>query len=62
MLHGTLVLNVPPPPSDRLWYGFRGNPNLRFKLKPKVGEKMVNIPRLVEILEKKILLEFQVGY
>ncbi|VDD77699.1 unnamed protein product [Mesocestoides corti] len=59
MLHGTLVLNVPPPPSDRLWYGFRGNPNLRFKLKPKFGETLVTIPRFLEILEKKLILEFQ---
>lgn len=59
MLFGTLVLNIPPPPSDRLWYGFRGNPNLRFKLKPRVGEKNVTIPRVLETLEKKVLLEFQ---
>nr|VZI30771.1 unnamed protein product [Spirometra erinaceieuropaei] len=59
MLFGTLVLNIPPPPSDRLWYGFRGNPNLRFKLKPRVGEKNVTIPRVLEILEKKVMLEFQ---
>ncbi|KAL5106373.1 Testis-expressed protein 2 [Taenia crassiceps] len=58
-LHGTLVLNLPPPPSDRLWYGFRGNPNLRFKLKPKFGETLVTIPRFLEILEKKLILEFQ---
>lgn len=60
MLYGTLVLNIPPPPSDRLWYGFRGNPNIRFKLKPKFGEKLVTIPRFLEILEKKLILEFQV--
>ena len=22
-LNGVLVLNIPPPPSDRLWYSFK---------------------------------------
>ncbi|VUZ43088.1 unnamed protein product [Hymenolepis diminuta] len=59
MLHGTLVVNIPPPPSNRLWYGFRGNPNLRVKVKSKVGEYLFNFPRILEIIEKRIITEFQ---
>ncbi|KAM3188149.1 hypothetical protein ACTXT7_000918 [Hymenolepis weldensis] len=59
MLHGTLVVNIPPPPSNRLWYGFRGNPNLRVKVKSKVGEYLFNFPRILEVIEKRIITEFQ---
>ncbi|KAM7538634.1 hypothetical protein Aperf_G00000047746 [Anoplocephala perfoliata] len=59
MLHGTLVVNFPPPPSNRLWYGFRGNPNLRIKVKPKVGEYLFNFPRILEVIEKRMITEFQ---
>lgn len=62
MLHGTLVVNFPPPPSNRLWYGFRGNPNLRVKVKPKVGEYLFNFPRILEVIEKRIITEFQVSF
>lgn len=59
MLHGNLALNIPPPPSNRLWYGFRNNPNFRLKVKPKVGEYLFNFPRILESIEKKIITEFQ---
>nr|CUU97582.1 hypothetical transcript [Hymenolepis microstoma] len=59
MLHGNLVLNIPPPPSNRLWYGFRNNPNFRLKVRPKVGEYLFNFPRILETIEKKIITEFQ---
>lgn len=58
-LSGTLVLNVPPPPSDRLWYGFRDNPNLTLVAKPKVGEREVPFTQIIEWIEKKLIVEFQ---
>jgi len=36
-LHGVLMLNIPPPPTDRLWYGFRDPPELQLKAYPKLG-------------------------
>ncbi|CAH8572756.1 unnamed protein product [Schistosoma turkestanicum] len=59
MLSGTLLVNIPPPPSDRLWYGFRPVPNLRLKARPRVGEKVVTMSRILEWIEKKMILEFQ---
>ncbi|XP_005101302.1 testis-expressed protein 2 [Aplysia californica] len=58
-LVGKLALNIPPPPSDRLWYGFRGNPRLRLSAKPQVGERAVTITHITEWIEKKLALEFQ---
>nr|CAH8869916.1 unnamed protein product [Trichobilharzia regenti] len=59
MLSGQLLVNIPPPPSDRLWYGFRPTPTLRIKTRPRVGEKVVTMSRILEWIEKKIILEFQ---
>ncbi|CAH8657159.1 unnamed protein product [Schistosoma rodhaini] len=59
MLSGTLLVNIPPPPSDRLWYGFRPVPNIRLKARPRVGEKVVTMSRILEWIERKMILEFQ---
>lgn len=58
-LAGTLVLNFPPPPSDRLWYGFRTNPQLSLSAHPKFGERAVTIMNITKLIEKKLCLEFQ---
>ncbi|XP_023714562.1 testis-expressed protein 2 isoform X3 [Cryptotermes secundus] len=58
-LVGTLVLNIPPPPSDRLWYGFRGNPRLWLQARPKFGERQVNISQVTSWIEKQLCQEFQ---
>ncbi|XP_068081873.1 testis-expressed protein 2 [Anabrus simplex] len=59
---GTLALNIPPHPSDRLWYGFRGNPRLWLSARPKFGERRVNIGHVVSWIEKKLIQEFQVSF
>ncbi|RZF48796.1 hypothetical protein LSTR_LSTR003176 [Laodelphax striatellus] len=58
-LSGTLVLNFPPPPSDRLWYGFRGNPKVSISAQPKVGERMVTMLHITSWIEKRLVKEFQ---
>eukprot|EP00092_Neocalanus_flemingeri_P015037 GFUD01016241.1.p1 GENE.GFUD01016241.1~~GFUD01016241.1.p1 ORF type:complete len:991 (+),score=217.81 GFUD01016241.1:98-3070(+) len=37
-LRGVVVLNIPPPPSDRLWYGFKSRPDLGLRIIPFYGE------------------------
>lgn len=61
-LAGTLALNVPPPPTGRLWYGFRGDPHLELSVKPRVGDRQINIPNITEWITKKLELEFQRVY
>ncbi|XP_067671155.1 testis-expressed protein 2-like [Haliotis asinina] len=58
-LVGTMALNIPPPPTDRFWYGFRGNPRLWLSAKPKVGEREVTFNYITEWIEKKLSVEFQ---
>ncbi|XP_069123225.1 testis-expressed protein 2-like [Argopecten irradians] len=59
ILSGTMAVNIPPPPTDRLWYGFRGNPKLHLVAKPKVGTRELTITHITEWIEKKLSTEFQ---
>ncbi|XP_068765067.1 testis-expressed protein 2-like [Struthio camelus] len=58
-LAGTLAVNVPPPPTDRVWYSFRVPPQLELKVHPKLGEREVTFLHVTEWIEKKLQHEFQ---
>ncbi|NXJ12781.1 TEX2 protein, partial [Odontophorus gujanensis] len=58
-LAGTLAVNVPPPPTDRVWYSFRVPPQLELKVCPKLGEREVTFLHVTEWIEKKLQHEFQ---
>ncbi|NWQ83911.1 TEX2 protein, partial [Columbina picui] len=59
-LAGTLAVNIPPPPTDRVWYSFRVPPRLELKVRPKLGEREVTFLHVTEWIEKKLQHEFQV--
>ncbi|EDV28278.1 uncharacterized protein TRIADDRAFT_21124 [Trichoplax adhaerens] len=56
---GILALNIPPPPSDRLWYGFRGNPTVLMSVRPKLGERKVRLTNITDWIEKKLRHEIK---
>ncbi|KAM6297558.1 testis-expressed protein 2 isoform 2-T2 [Aegotheles albertisi] len=56
---GTLVINIPPPPTDRIWYGFRKPPYLELKARPKLGEREVTLVHVTDWIERKLEQEFQ---
>ncbi|XP_046734747.1 testis-expressed protein 2 isoform X1 [Diprion similis] len=58
-IEGCLVLNIPPPPSDRLWYGFKTVPKISLTAKPALGEKPVNLTYITSLIENKLLREFE---
>uniref|UniRef100_G3PCZ1 Testis expressed 2 n=1 Tax=Gasterosteus aculeatus aculeatus TaxID=481459 RepID=G3PCZ1_GASAC len=58
-LRGTLAVNIPPPPTDRIWYGFRSPPHLELKARPKLGEREVTLVHVTDWIEKKLNQEFQ---
>ncbi|KFW01121.1 Testis-expressed sequence 2 protein, partial [Fulmarus glacialis] len=58
-LAGTLAVNIPPPPTDRVWYSFRVPPQLELKVHPKLGEREVTFLHVTEWIEKKLQHEFQ---
>uniref|UniRef100_A0A673IMM3 Testis-expressed sequence 2 protein-like n=1 Tax=Sinocyclocheilus rhinocerous TaxID=307959 RepID=A0A673IMM3_9TELE len=56
---GTLAVNIPPPPTDRIWYGFRSPPHLELKARPKLGEREVTFAHVTDWIENKLNQEFQ---
>lgn len=58
---GTLALNIPPHPSDRLWYGFVTNPTMILVATPQVGEKEVSLSAITDWIADKLKQEFQVN-
>uniref|UniRef100_A0A3B3VS49 Testis-expressed sequence 2 protein-like n=1 Tax=Poecilia latipinna TaxID=48699 RepID=A0A3B3VS49_9TELE len=58
-LSGTLTINIPPPPTDRIWYSFRGPPRLDLHVRPMLGEREVTFTHVTEWIEKKLQCEFQ---
>ncbi|MBN3280098.1 TEX2 protein, partial [Polyodon spathula] len=56
---GTLAVNIPPPPTDRIWYGFRSPPHLELKARPKLGEREVTFAHVTDWIENKLEREFQ---
>ncbi|XP_011496764.1 PREDICTED: testis-expressed sequence 2 protein [Ceratosolen solmsi marchali] len=58
-IEGRLLVNIPPSPSDRLWYGFKPIPKICLTAKPAVGERAVNIVYVTKWIETKLLREFE---
>ncbi|XP_071319584.1 testis-expressed protein 2 [Trachinotus anak] len=58
-LSGTLVINIPPPPTDRIWYSFCVPPKLDLHVRPKLGEREVTFCHVTEWIERKLQDEFQ---
>jgi len=40
-IKGVLVLNIPPPPSDRLWFAFKTSPELDIRMLSYFGEDLL---------------------
>ncbi|XP_063076971.1 testis-expressed protein 2 [Engraulis encrasicolus] len=58
-LSGTLTVNIPPPPTDRIWYSFCDPPRLDLRVRPKLGEREVTFCHVTEWIQKKLQDEFQ---
>lgn len=58
-LEGRLALNLPPPPHDRVWIGFRTNPQLILKARPAVGARTVRFAHITNWIEQKLSKEFE---
>jgi len=57
-LKGVLTINLPPAPTDRLWYGFRSIEDFQLECKPAVGERSIQLNPIIQILSKKLKQEF----
>nr|pir hypothetical protein F55C12.5 - Caenorhabditis elegans [Caenorhabditis elegans] len=53
-VEGPMTCNIPPPPSDRLWYAFRRRPILKLRAVPQVGDRSVDLSTVSEWIETKL--------
>jgi hypothetical protein len=51
---GIMTINIPPPPSDRLWIGFPEMPDLSLKVTPVFGESKYSYTLIHDFLEARI--------
>ncbi|KAM3964562.1 testis-expressed protein 2 [Aphomia sociella] len=58
-LEGKLAVNLPPPPHDRMWIGFRTNPQLVLKARPAVGARTLRFAHISNWIEQKLSKEFE---
>ncbi|KAA0195473.1 hypothetical protein HAZT_HAZT006122 [Hyalella azteca] len=58
-LCGVLAVNIPPQPSDRIWYGFRTRPKLVMKAEPKLGDQPLSLPFLSNFIERQLRKVFE---
>ncbi|UJR09422.1 hypothetical protein I4U23_013663 [Adineta vaga] len=53
-LSGLMTINIPPPPSDRVWIGFSEMPDLNLKVTPVFGESKYSYTFIHDFLEARI--------
>lgn len=58
-ISGKIALNIPPHPSDRIWYGFIEKPDMTLVATPQVGEKEVSYVSISDWIADKLKQEFQ---
>ncbi|CAF1200450.1 unnamed protein product [Adineta steineri] len=51
---GMMTINIPPPPSDRIWIGFPEMPDLNLKVTPVFGESKYSYTLIHDFLEARI--------
>lgn len=51
------TVNIPPPPSDRVWLGFRGPPRLWISATPALGDHTFDWTIVTNAIESKLCEE-----
>lgn len=53
---GIMAVNIPSPPSDRVWYGFREPPEMKVKTVPQIGDHTIDFSKLSDFMESSVKL------
>lgn len=53
-LEGNLLLQIKPPPSNRIWYGFTQLPKMEIEVEPVVSERKVQWAMVKRLIEGRI--------
>ncbi|XP_055331252.1 testis-expressed protein 2-like [Paramacrobiotus metropolitanus] len=58
LIKGRMAMNLPHPPSDRLWYGFIPAPEFDLVATPLFGDKKIDFTMVTDFLEKTMTKQF----
>ncbi|GAV03601.1 hypothetical protein RvY_13997 [Ramazzottius varieornatus] len=58
LIKGRIAVNLPHPPSDRMWYGFVPTPTMKLKVLPHIGKKDIDMTMVTDWLEKTVVNAF----
>ncbi|KAK4495321.1 hypothetical protein PRZ48_013652 [Zasmidium cellare] len=53
-VHGTMLLHIKPPPSNRLWYCFENMPELEVRAEPVVSERKITYGFVLRAIEERV--------
>lgn len=53
-LEGSIIIKIKPPPSDRLWYSFESEPNMRLNIEPVISSRQFAYNIITNLIEKKL--------
>eukprot|EP00117_Sycon_ciliatum_P033334 scpid15214/ scgid5252/ Testis-expressed sequence 2 protein len=54
---GIITINIPPPPTGAVWFGFRYEPQLKLSAVPFIGTQSISISQVSKLIEDKIVEE-----
>ena len=53
-IEGNMVLQIKPPPSNRVWYGFTHMPKMEVDIIPIVSDRKISIGMVLRAMEKQL--------
>ncbi|XP_010239258.1 testis-expressed protein 2 [Brachypodium distachyon] len=53
-VRGTLRIQIKPPPSDQIWYGFTSMPELEWELESSVGDRKITNSHIASLISNRI--------
>ncbi|CAM0950262.1 unnamed protein product [Alopecurus aequalis] len=53
-IRGTMRIQIKPPPSDRIWYGFTSMPELEWKLESSIGDRKITNSHIASLISNRI--------
>ncbi|PVU99346.1 hypothetical protein BB560_005517 [Smittium megazygosporum] len=56
---GTMIFYIKSPPTNRIWYGFDGMPDIDITLEPTLMQKKIKTKKIISALKSRLLTSFR---
>uniref|UniRef100_A0ACD5Z910 Uncharacterized protein n=1 Tax=Avena sativa TaxID=4498 RepID=A0ACD5Z910_AVESA len=53
-VRGTMRIQIKPPPSDRIWYGFTSMPEIEWELESSIGDRKITNSHIASLISNRI--------